>query len=318
MHEKTLKQIRHEHDFDNVTQDNERKTLKVIVLTGIAMCGEIIAGVLTGSMALLADGWHMGTHAFALGITYFAYVMARKYSNSSKFGFGTGKFGILSAYTSALFLGGTAIYMMVESVGRFISPLPIAFDEAILVAIIGLAVNVLSIWMLHGKSDHHHGHDHHHRGHNHPHHDHNLRAAYLHVVADALTSVLAIIALVAGKYFGWVFLDPVMGIIGGVLIVKWAWGLLRSSAFILLDGNKNTEIHDTVLNAIQSDGDSVVGDLHIFSLNSNAFAATITVVTKEGRNPSDYCARLSKISNLKHTTIEIHNCMDQCCSCNQN
>jgi len=319
MHEETLKQIRHEHDFDGVTQENEKKTLQVIILTGLTMFGEIIAGVLTGSMALLADGWHMGTHAFALGITYFAYVMARKFSNSSKFGFGTGKVGILSAYTSALFLGGTAIYMMVESVGRFIHPVPIAFDEAILVAIVGLAVNVLSIWLLHGKGEHHHhDHDHsHHHDHHHHDHDHNLRAAYLHVVADALTSVLAIVALVTGKFFGWVFLDPVMGIVGGVLIAKWAWGLLRSSAFILLDGNGNKDVHEAVVNAIQSDGDSVVGDLHIWPLNSNDFAATITVVTKESRTPSDYCSRLSEISKLKHTTIEIHNCSDQLCECNQ-
>ena len=312
MHEKMLKQIRHEHDFHGVTQENEKKTLQVIVLTGLTMCGEIIAGVLTGSMALLADGWHMGTHAFALGITYFAYIMARRFSVSSKFGFGTGKFGILSAYTSALFLGGTAIYMMVESVGRFIHPVSIAFDAAILVAIVGLAVNGLSIWMLHGKGEHHHNHDH-----DHHHHDHNLRAAYLHVVADALTSVLAIVALVTGKYFGWVFLDPVMGIVGGVLIAKWAWGLLRSSAFILLDGNDNKDIHAAVVKAIQSDGDSVVGDLHIWPLNSNDYAATITVVTKESRAPSDYSTRLSEISRLKHTTIEIHNCTDQFCKCNQ-
>ncbi|MDY0163262.1 CDF family Co(II)/Ni(II) efflux transporter DmeF [Desulfobotulus sp.] len=319
MHEEMLKQIRHEHNFNGVTQENEKRTLQVIILTGFMMCGEIIAGVLTGSMALLADGWHMGTHAFALGITYFSYIMARRFSGSSKFGFGTGKFGILSAYTSALFLGGTAIYMMVESVERFIHPVSIAFDEAILVAILGLAVNILSIWMLHGKDEHHHDHSHHHDHdhHHHHHHDHNLRAAYLHVVADALTSVLAIVALVTGKYFGWVFLDPVMGIVGGVLIAKWAWGLLRSSAFILLDGNGNKDVHEAVVTAIQSDGDSVVGDLHIWPLNSNDFAATITVVTKESRTPSDYCSRLSHIASLKHTTIEIHNCTNQLCACSQ-
>jgi cation diffusion facilitator family transporter len=151
MHVDTIRQISHEHDFEGDSRDNEKRTLKVIVLTGITMCVEIIAGVLTGSMALLADGVHMGTHAFALGITYFAYVMARRFSGSTKFGFGTGKFGILSGYTSALFLGGTALYMIVESFRRFFKPVPIAFDEAILIAIVGLAVNVLSIWMLHGK-----------------------------------------------------------------------------------------------------------------------------------------------------------------------
>ena len=316
MHVETVKQISHGHDFEGDAHANEKKTLKVIVLTGVTMCVEIIAGVMTGSMALLADGWHMGTHAFALGITYFAYVMARRFSGSPKFGFGTGKFGILSGYTSALFLGGTALYMIVESFGRFFNPVPIAFNEAILVAIVGLAVNVLSIWMLHGKEAGHHDHRHHH-DHDHHHHDHNLRAAYLHVLADALTSVLAIVALVSGKFWGWSFLDPAMGIVGGVLIARWAWGLLRSSAFILLDGNGDNDIRDAVVNAIESDGDSVVGDLHIWPLNANALAAAITVVTKENRNPPDYCSRLSHIAKLKHTTIEIHTCSSRLCACNQ-
>ena len=311
MHDDEIRQVRHEHDFDGVDNTNEKRTLKVIVLTASMMCVEIIAGILTGSMALLADGMHMGTHAFALGITYFAYVMARKFSGSTIFGFGTGKFGILSGYTSALFLGGTALYMIVESFRRFFKPVPIAFDEAILVAIVGLGVNVLSIWMLRGKETNHHDHSHpddneQDRGHHH--HDHNLRAAYLHVLADALTSVLAIVALVSGKFFGWSFLDPVMGIVGGVLIARWAWGLLRSSGFILLDGSGDQGIRDAVVKAIESDGDSLVGDLHIWPLNSNALAAVITVVTKENRNPLDYRSRLSHIAKLKHTTIEIHNC----------
>ena len=311
MHADTIRQINHEHDFEGDAHENEKRTLKVIVLTGITMCLEITAGVLTGSMALLADGMHMGTHAFALGITYFAYVMARRFSGSTKFGFGTGKFGILSGYTSALFLGGTALYMIVESFKRFFKPVPIAFDEAILVAIVGLAVNVLSIWMLGGKKTGHHGHRHHDdtdHDRSHHHHDHNLRAAYLHVLADALTSVLAILALVSGKFFGWSFLDPAMGIVGGVLIARWAWGLLRSSAFILLDGNKDKDLRDAVINAIESDGDSLVSDLHIWPLNSNALAAAITVVTEKKRTPTDYCSRLSHITRLKHTTIEIHYC----------
>lgn len=311
MHADTIRQINHEHDFEGDAHENEKRTLKVIVLTGITMCVEIIAGVLTGSMALLADGMHMGTHAFALGITYFAYVMARRFSGSTKFGFGTGKFGILSGYTSALFLGVTAIYMIVESFKRFFKPVPIAFDEAILVAIVGLAVNVLSIWMLGGKKTGHHGHGHHDdtdHDRSHHHHDHNLRAAYLHVLADALTSVLAIVALVSGKFFGWSFLDPAMGIVGGVLIARWAWGLLRSSAFILLDGNRDKDLRDAVINAIESDGDSLVSDLHIWPLNSNALAAAITVVTEKKRTPTDYCSRLSHITRLKHTTIEIHYC----------
>ena len=209
MHTDMIKQISHEHDFDGIDHANEKRTLTVVIITAVTMCAEIIAGILTGSMALLADGWHMGTHALALGIAYFAYVMARKFSGSSKFGFGTGKFGILSAYTSAIFLGGTGLYMIVESCRRFLIPVTIAFDEAILVAIVGLIVNALSIWMLHTKDTEHHSHDHQH-DHNHErHHDHNLRAAYLHVVTDALTSVLAIVALVSGKFFG--FLSRICG-----------------------------------------------------------------------------------------------------------
>ncbi|MFZ5951141.1 MAG: CDF family Co(II)/Ni(II) efflux transporter DmeF, partial [Candidatus Rifleibacteriota bacterium] len=209
----------HSHDFGGHALENEKRTFNVIILTGITMLVEIAAGILTGSMALLADGWHMSTHAFALGITYFAYVMARKYQGSSVFGFGTGKFGILSGYTSALFLGATAVYMIAESVERLITPVVIAFDQAILVAVIGLIVNVFSIWLLHsGEGDHSHDHDHdhdHHQNHedqdhqngsldhdhhDHDHHDHNIRAAYLHVIADAFTSVLAIVALISGKY----------------------------------------------------------------------------------------------------------------------
>jgi len=323
MHAGTIEQIRHKHDFDGANHENEKRTLNVIILTGITMVVEVVAGALTGSMALLADGWHMGTHAFALGITYSAYVMARKYAGSSKFGFGTGKFGILAGYTSALFLGGTALYMLVESLGRFIHPVSIAFDEAIVVAVAGLLVNIWSIWLLHGGSgqhhdhshDHSHDHDHHEHHHDDHHHDHNLRAAYLHVAADALTSVFAIVALIAGKFLGWSFLDPVMGIVGGILIARWAWGLLRSSALILLDGVGSRDIRDDIKKAIEADGDSVVGDLHVWPLNSNALAAAVTVVSKECRSPAEYGSRLSHLENLKHTTIEVHGCDDQQCPC---
>ena len=305
MREEILKQLKHKHDFGHTENENENRTLKVIILTGITMIVEIATGIMTGSMALLADGWHMGTHAFALGITWFAYVMARRFRESSKFSFGTGKFGILSGYTSALFLGGTAIYMIFESLGRFINPVSIAFNEAIVVSIIGLAINILSIIMLHDDS---HGHDHDH-SHNH-HHDHNLRAAYLHVVADALTSVLAIISLVLGKIYGWAFLDPIMGIVGGVLISKWAWGLLQSSAIILLDGTPSHNTRDDIIQSIESDGESYVSDLHIWPLDSKNHAATLTVVTDGIYTPLDYYERLSKYSNIKHSTIEVHNCLE--------
>ncbi len=318
LHEGVIRRTRHEHQFDGVNHENEKRTLRVIILTGVTMVVEIVAGTLTGSMALLADGWHMGTHAFALGITYAAYVMARRFAGSPRFGFGTGKFGVLSGYTSALFLGATAIYMIVESVTRFINPVTIAFNEAIIVAVGGLVVNVVSIWMLHAGDTHHgdHGHHHdHHSSHDHQKHDHNMRAAYLHVVADALTSILAIVALIAGKFLGWAVLDPVMGIVGALLIAKWAWGLLRSSALILLDGNDDRSISTAIVDAIESDSDSIVGDLHVWPLNSTDLAAAITVVAKENRSPMEYCSRLSDLARLKHTTIEVHLCDDHLCSC---
>ncbi|MDO5673948.1 MAG: CDF family Co(II)/Ni(II) efflux transporter DmeF [bacterium] len=313
MHGEMMDQIRHQHDFDGIDHANEKRTLSVVILTGITMVVEIVTGALTGSMALLADGWHMGTHAAALGIAYLAYVMARKFAGSSKFGFGTGKFGILASYTSALLLGGTALYMIVESISRFIHPVTIAFNEAIVVAVAGLVVNVLSIWILHGGGGHthnHHGH-HHEHGHDHQHDhnhtkDHNIRAAYLHVIADALTSVFAIVALFAGKFLGWNFLDPVMGILGGILIARWAWGLLRSSSLILLDGINADGIKEDIVKTIEADGDSIVGDLHVWPLNSNDLAVALSVVSKECRSPGDYGSRLARFQNLKHTTIEVH------------
>ena len=325
MHTQTIKTISHEHNFEDTTNTtNEKKTLRVIILTLITMIAEIVTGTLTGSMALLADGWHMGTHTFALGITYFAYIMARRLSGSPNYGFGTGKFGILSGYTSAIFLGATAIIMIIESIDRIINPVNIAFNEAIIVAVIGLIVNMLSVWMLQGSGadGHSHGHSHHHdhshsSGDNHVHHDHNLRAAYLHVLADALTSVLAIAALFAGKYLGWSFLDPVIGIAGGIVIGKWAIGLLKSSGRLLLDGNDNSEINKQVIEAIESDGDSIVSDLHIWPISSDALAAAITIISKESRSATEYSSRLNNITRLKHTTIETHRCTDATCECQQ-
>lgn len=314
MHTKSLEQLSHSHHFGASDRSNEKKTLRVIFLTFATMVVEITAGALTGSMALLADGWHMGTHAFALGITWFAYIMARKYSGNKRFSFGTGKFGVLAGYTSALFLGATAIYMLYESMIRFVAPVQIAFSEAIIVAVVGLLVNVLSIWVLHSTGDHGHSHDHKHHGHRH---DHNLLAAYLHVVADALTSVLAIVALLAGKYLGLVFLDPLMGIVGGLLIGKWAWGLLKSSGIILLDGNEDEQIRMAITEAIQSDKDSRVADLHIWHMSSYELAAIVSVVSREQKSPVDYYDRLAPLERLKHVTIETHSCSDELCACEQ-
>jgi len=316
MHDKTVTDLRHTHTFGLDSSANEKSTLRVIILTAATMALEIITGMLTGSMALLADGWHMATHAFALGITYFAYLMARKFSDAPQFAFGTGKFGVLAGYTSTLFLGATALYMIVESFSRFIHPVQIAFNEAIFVAIAGLAVNVASMWML-GDHHHHHEHDQHeHDHHDHHHnHDHNLRAAYLHVATDALTSVLAIVALVFGKYLGWSFLDPVMGIVGGLLIGKWAWGLLKSTALILLDGTQDNALQQEVRASIEADGDSVVADLHIWPIDANAQALALTVVSRKERSPGEYFSRIAHLHRVKHITIETHLCADPNCDC---
>ena len=319
LHEKAAEELAHDHDFNGSTRGNEKKALKVIWLTAITMIGEIIAGLLTGSMALLADGWHMATHALALGVTYFAYIMARRYTGAAKFSLGTGKFGVLAAYTSALFLGATAAVMIIESVDRFFHPLAIAFNEAIVVAIIGLAVNLLSIRLLGDDHGHHHG-DHDHGRHDH-HRDHgagrdqNLRAAYLHVAADALTSVLAIIALLSGKYLGWNFLDPVMGLVGAGLIFRWAWGLARNSALVLVDGMADDGVGRAVTEAIEADRDSRVVDLHVWPLGSDGAAASVTVVSGERRRAEEYHSRLAGIDNLKHVVVEPHQCDDESCPC---
>jgi len=326
MHEKTVKRFEHSHELSDVDRSSERKTLQVVILTAITMIAEIVFGVLTGSMALLADGWHMGTHAFALGISYTAYIMARRLSNSPKYSFGTGKFGVLAGYTSALFLGAIAIWMMYESVERFFTPLHIAFNEAIIVAVVGLAVNLVSIRMLGGGGRHHdhdhqheHTHDHDHpRDHDHPHekkHDHNFRAAYMHVIADALTSVLAIVALLSGKYLGLTFLDPVMGIVGGIMISRWAIGLIQGTARILLDSTAGDAVRAAIQSAVHSDSDSRLTDLHVWRIGSNSMAAAITVVSGMSRTPDDYRTRLEDIGELKHVTVEINPCSDPDCAC---
>lgn len=218
----------HHHETLN---NNENKTLVVIIFTLIAMAAEIAYGYFTNSMALLADGYHMGTHALALGLTYAAYIFIKKYK--------TEKIGTLAGYTSALFLGLTGVWIIIEALGRFFNPLAIKFEEAILVAIIGLVVNVICIFIMEGKGhSHHHHHHHHHHEHDEHSTDYNFKAAYLHILADALTSILAIGALLAGKYLNFIYLDSIIGILGGILILKWAFGLLKDTIKILIDYNK--------------------------------------------------------------------------------
>ena len=322
-HAQTVARISHSHESSEINASNERRTLLVVLLTGVTMSVEIIAGHLTGSMALLADGWHMGTHAFALGISYVAYLLARKHKHSEFFTFGTGKFGVLAGYTSALFLAVAAVWMMAESVNRMINPVQIAFTEAIWVTLVGLTVNLASVLILHQGDDHHHHdhlHDHdHHHSHKHSHNngedDHNYRAAYLHVIADTLTSVFALVALLAGRYLGLTFLDPVMGIVGGILISRWAYLLIKTTGVILLYGGADHTIRDHVLKLVEGDDESKVADLHVWRVGSKDLALIVSIVTGAKRKAEEYQTRLKAVPNLAHVSVEVHPCDDPNCIC---
>ena len=306
MHTHNLNQWQHSHDFHVSSSHGERRTLHVVILTACMMVVEIGAGYLYGSMALLADGWHMGTHVAALGIALFAYSYARHHAHNPRFTFGTGKVGSLGGFASAIALAVVALLMGFESVERLLAPQSIRFDEAILVAAVGLGVNLASAWLLQDGHAHNHHHDHAHSGH--LHHDHNLQAAYLHVLADALTSVLAIVALFAGKLFGWVWMDALMGIVGAVVIARWSLGLIRVTSDVLLDGSPSKKLANDVKLAVESDADNQVADLHLWQMGPDRVAAIISIVTHEPRDPSHYKALLAGFSDLAHTTIEVNAC----------
>jgi len=260
------------------------------------MMVEIVAGSVYGSMALLADGWHMGTHVAAFFVTIFAYRYARKNAKNPAFTFGTGKVSVLGGFTSAIFLASVALVMVVESVQRIFTPHDIHFNEAIFVAVIGLVVNIVSAFILQGSHDDH-AHEHHH--------DHNLKAAYFHVLADALTSVLAIIALVAGKYFGWNQLDPIMGIVGAAVITRWAYGLIKETSPVLLDGSIEKKYKNTIKTTIEKDSDNRISDMHIWKIGPDHYAAIISIVTHYPKPPDYYKKLLDTIQELSHITIEI-------------
>ncbi|MGD8251721.1 MAG: CDF family Co(II)/Ni(II) efflux transporter DmeF [Desulfobacterales bacterium] len=312
MHIHNLDKWTHSHRFAKPNRQGERNTRWVVILTLMTMVAEIAAGILYGSMALLADGWHMGTHAAALGIAVFAYGYARRHADNPRFTFGTGKIGVLGGYTSAVGLAIAALLMGAESIRRLIDPSPIRFNEAILVAILGLAVNLFSAWLLHGR-DGGHGHDdedHAPGGH---HHDHNLRAAYLHVIADALTSLLAIVALSTGKLFGWVQMDPLMGVVGAVVIFRWSWGLLRESSRILLDHDAGSKKTQAILQAIERDSDNRVTDHHVWRISEDSLAVVLSVVTHYPKPPDHYKHLLSQITHLRHITVEVIPCESDPC-----
>lgn len=292
----------HEHVYLGADHDrNARCTLWVVALTAVMMAAEIVAGYLTGSMALLADGLHMATHAGALAIAAGAYAFARRHAHDARFSFGTGKVGDLAGFASALVLAVVAIGIGAESAWRLANPAEIAFGEAIVIAVIGLAVNIASALLLmerhHDHGHHHHGHAHHDHGH-----DNNLRSAYLHVVADALTSVLAIAALLAGLYLGWTWLDPLMGVAGAVVIARWAYSLLRETSGVLLDVTDDqlaAQIRRTL-----DDEQTRIDDLHVWRIGPSARAAIVSISTSPAISETALRQRLAGIAGLRHVTLE--------------
>jgi cation diffusion facilitator family transporter len=311
MHIDSLEQWKHDHDFNIDTSEGEKRTRLVVVLTACMMVVEIAAGYLFGSMALLADGWHMGTHVAALAISLFAYRYARQHADNPIYSFGTGKVSALGGYASAIALAVVALLMGMESVHRLLFPQTIHFDQAILVAVIGLVVNLVSAWLLHGGAAH--SHHHHDAVHDHHHHDHNLRAAYLHVIADALTSVLAIVALSAGKYFDWLWMDAGMGLVGAALITRWGYGLLKETSHVLLDSAPDSGTLEHIQQAIESDADNRITDLHVWRLGPRSYGAIISLVTHQPRDPEHYKTLLKDFAELRHITIEVNHCEHEPC-----
>jgi cation diffusion facilitator family transporter len=298
----------HVHVYDLHNPVAERRTRQVMWLTAAMMLVEIVAGTVFGSMALLADGWHMSSHALALGVSAGAYALARRHARDPRFAFGTWKIEVLGGYTSAVFLVGVAAYMGFESIKRLFTPAPIRFDEAIPVAVLGLAVNIVSAWLLSG-GQHAHGTDaghEHHVGHAH-HHDLNLRSAYMHVIADAATSVLAIAALVGGKYFGATWLDPVMGIAGTILVGQWAISLMRDTGRVLLDAEMDapvvTEVREVVRDLPQP---AMLRDLHVWRVGKGKYACIVCIATNDGELTANAVReQLAVHEELVHVTVEI-------------
>jgi cation diffusion facilitator family transporter len=308
--------LRHSHHFDQSNPLAERGTKLAVYLTAAMMVAEIIGGWLLNSMALLADGWHMSSHTLALGLAVLAYSAARRYSKDPRFNFGTWKIEVLGGYTSAVLLVGVAGLMLFQSLERLAAPKPIHFNEAILIAAIGLAVNLICARLLSGGPHHHHHHHHHHsdhekahhHGHAHAHdHDLNLRSAYLHVLADAATSVLAILALLGGKYLGANWLDPVMGIVGAGLVSVWAYGLLRDSGRVLLDAELNVPVAREIRDAIENGPiRAEICDLHVWRVGKGKFACIVGLVTAEGAEPEDFKNQLRIHEELVHITVEVN------------
>jgi cation diffusion facilitator family transporter len=330
MHTETIAKWQHTHIFgQDQIRSGEQRTLAVIIITALMMVAEIVAGLAYGSMALFADGIHMGSHMVGLGISFLAYIYARKHAFDQQFSFGTGKVNALAGYSSAIFLVIIALYMGYESITRFINPVSIEYNQAILVAVIGLAVNGASMLILGEKGhthapgeEHEHGHDHaaheNEHDHNHDHNeptlakgaDHNLKAAYLHVLTDALTSVLAIVALLGAKYFKLNWMDPFMGIVGAILVIRWSVGLIQGTSKVLLDHQIPTDVQKRIKGIFESYKDTKVSDMHIWSIGPGIYSSEISVVTKYPDSPDKYKTLIPEDTGVVHSTVEVHLCPD--------
>jgi len=326
MHTRDLAAWTHDHVFDAGNPLGERRTRWVVALTASMMCVELAAGWIFRSMALLADGWHMSTHAAALGITALAYRLARRHAADARFAFGTWKIEVLGGFASGIVLVMVALYMAVASVRRLLDPLPIRYDQALAVAVLGLGVNLVSAWLLrerpheHGVADAHRGgHEHggahepgaghaHGGGRHHHHADLNLRGAYLHVLADATTSVLAIAALLGGRMFGWRWLDALMGIAGAVIVTVWARGLLRDTARVLLDREMDAPVVSRIRELLESDGDTKVSDIHCWRVGRARFACAVSLVASAPEPAATHRRKLEAIEELAHVTVEVALC----------
>lgn len=306
MHDEHMHAFRHGHGFgQDRRRAGEPRTMLVIALTAITMVVEIAAGLVYGSMALLADGLHMASHAAALSINAFAYIYARRHAHDQRYSFGTGKVNALGGFSGAVLLAVFALLMVSESVNRFIRPVDIAFNQAIVVAVVGLLVNGASVFILgyQGEHPHHHGDDK-----SHHHHDHNLRSAYLHVLADALTSLLAIFALLAGKYLGLIWMDPMMGIVGAVLVGRWSIGLLRETSLVLLDRQGPQHLRDAIRTSIEAHHGDRVADLHLWSIGPHIYAVELVIVTQAPQPPDCYKRLLPEDRGLVHVSVEVQEC----------
>jgi cation diffusion facilitator family transporter len=303
MHTHSLETWQHEHFFlGEQHEQRERRIWAVVALTLVMMVAEIIGGTIYGSIAVVADGWHMSTHAAALGIAALAYRFARKHARDPRFSFGTGKLGELAAFSSAVLLALISLLIVYESAMRLYSPVSIRFSEATLIAVVGLGVNLLSAWLLFERD---HPHEHHHdHGAGHHHEDTNIRAAYSHVLADALTSVLAIVALLGGRFMGWVWLDPIIGIVGAAIIARWSWGLIRDAGAVLLDTVPDQTLAKTIRETLEVDGDRV-SDLHLWRVGPGHSALIAAIIADRPQSPRIYKERLASFGGLSHVTIEV-------------